>query len=76
MAKEHLLAAESKGPSSVAFADSTSKGVSDEHLIHFDQTRYGLGICTCSEWVTGYRCEMKGGKLLRYPYTIADHEKP
>ncbi|GJT94343.1 hypothetical protein Tco_1083188 [Tanacetum coccineum] len=24
----------------------------------------------------GYRCEMKCEKLLQYPYTIADHEKP
>ncbi|GJS51997.1 hypothetical protein Tco_0625359 [Tanacetum coccineum] len=24
----------------------------------------------------GHRCEMKGEKLLQYPYTIADHEKP
>ncbi|GJV72400.1 hypothetical protein Tco_1492395 [Tanacetum coccineum] len=24
----------------------------------------------------GYRCEIKGEKLLQYPYTIANHEKP
>ncbi|GKC65869.1 hypothetical protein Tco_1098467 [Tanacetum coccineum] len=24
----------------------------------------------------GYRCEMKGERLLRYPYTTADQEKP
>ncbi|GKB56841.1 hypothetical protein Tco_0913027 [Tanacetum coccineum] len=27
-------------------------------------------------WFEGYRCEMKGEKLLQYPYTIDDHEKP